>query len=287
MDKNILKIILGQKEKYVPLIFTEKQFKVLKKYHNGNKLSNADKKALYTSITKKMKALESIKVERDKEYYILGYDKIISGRIREAKKILAEYKDKRVFISGSFLFSKKYNDIDIFVIKERGYKEEWEGNQHLISLTEKRLERPVFQSAALISISNFPLPSKIKERPLKLGEFMSSYHEAGIEIMSKQEREITRYIVFTYYLKIKKTLLNGLELGNITRKLTLDQLDDMVRAVLIRFFSKKYLYVAIHPYVKTLSEFIKSEKNTGHLKRYKSLYEEIIYESRRSKAASA
>lgn len=285
MDKNILKIILAKKESYVPLIFTEKQFMVLKKYNCGIKLSNAEKKALYTSITKKMSALESIKIETDKEYYIRGDNKIIPERIEEAKKILASYE--KAFISGSFLFSKKYNDLDIFVIHERGYQEKWEDNKHIIFLTEKRLERPVFQSAALISVSNFHLPLKIKERPFKLGEFMSSYHEAGIEIMSHQEREITRHMVFTYYLKDKKKLLDGLELSQLTKNLTLDQLDEMVRAILIKFFSKKYLYVAIHPYIKTLSEFIKTEKNIEHLKRYKSLYEEVIYGSRRSATAPA
>src|SRR3989344_2052366 len=200
MNKNILNKILENKQLFIPLIFTEKQFNILQKYEENKKLNNAEKKALYTSITNKMKALEIIKIETDAEYFINGRNKIIPSRLEAAKKIIDEYSKKydRVFISGSFLFAKEYGDIDILFV------------------TEKRLQNPVFQSAALISVSNFIIPNKIKQRPVKLGEFMSSYHEATIEIMEKKEYELARYIVFTYYLRLKNKLLDGYELSRIT-----------------------------------------------------------------------
>jgi hypothetical protein len=286
MDKNILKNILQNKELFVPLILTQKQFSTLKKYDQNIPLSNAEKKAIYTSITKKMKALATIKIEQENEWYIQGADKIVTGRIEKAKAIISEYatKHSKVFISGSFLFSKKYNDIDIFIVRERGYKEEYKDDHHIIFIPEKRLSKPVFQSAALISVSTFNIPFKKGKITLKLGEFMSSYHEAVIEIMSNQERELTRYIIFTYYYKIKKKMLNGKELQKKTQETTIPQLELMVKSVLNQFFSKKYLYVAIYPYIKNLSEFIESEKNVANLKKYKAFYEELIYDTRRSTA---
>ncbi|HLC96960.1 MAG TPA: hypothetical protein VJH97_06590 [Candidatus Nanoarchaeia archaeon] len=289
MNKNILNKILENKQLFIPLIFTEKQFNILQKYEENKKLNNAEKKALYTSITNKMKALEVIKIETDAEYFINGRNKIIPQRLEEAKKIINEYSKRydRVFISGSFLFAKEYGDIDIFIVRDRKYDEKWEDKRHIVFVTEKRLTRPVFQSAAMISIANFIIPSKMKELPIKLGEFMSSYHEAIIEIDSDYDRDLARYIVFTYYLRIKKRLLDGSELSAINKSIDQDDVDRMVKETLTKYFSRSYLYVEIHEYIKTLDDFIKSEKNVDNLKRYKSLYEEIIYDTRRSKATSA
>ena len=131
-------------------------------------------------------------MEKEKTYYITNADKIISERLPEAEKILQSYlkKHRRVFIGGSFLFSEKYGDIDIFIITERGYKEEHESGHHLIYLTMKRLQNPVFQSAAKISVSSFLIPAVLRRKPLKLHELMSSYHEAIIEILDKKKRTV-------------------------------------------------------------------------------------------------
>ena len=144
MDKNILKIILRNKGLFVPLVFTEKQFNVLRKYNNKIKLSNAEKKSLYTSIKRKMEALDSFSIEqKDIEYFINNASEIIPARLVEAKKIIDSYSKRynKVFIAGSFLFSKEFNDIDIFIIRERGYKEKWDGNKHIIFLSEKKISK--------------------------------------------------------------------------------------------------------------------------------------------------
>ncbi|MBU0616062.1 MAG: hypothetical protein KJ601_08295, partial [Nanoarchaeota archaeon] len=260
--------------------------KVIERYNENKKLASGEKKALYTSINKKMKALESIRIEKDNEFFINGADKIIPIRLKEAKQLIEEYSKKydKVFISGSFLFSKEYNDIDIFIVRDKKYDEKWEDNRHLIWLTEKRLQNPVFQSAALISVSNFIIPNKIKQRPIKLGEFMSSYHEAVIEIRGNQDLDLTRYIVFTYYLKIKGRLLDGSELKRIIRYLTLDELDGMVKEILNQQYSEKYLYVEIHNYIKALKDAIKTERPNEHLIRCMNTYEELIYGKQRTKA---
>ena len=43
-------------------------------------------------------------------------EKIISERISQAKEIFKQLPSKYCFITGSFLYKKKYNDIDIFVV---------------------------------------------------------------------------------------------------------------------------------------------------------------------------
>jgi hypothetical protein len=289
MNQNILNIIINNQEQFIPLIFTKKQIKVLKKYKEKKKLTNAEKKALYTSITKKVKALELIKIEKENEFYINGRNKIIPERLEKAKELIKLYSKKynKVFISGSFLFSKKYNDIDIFIIRERKYDEKWKNKEHIIFLTEKRLQNPVFQSAALISVSNFIIPNKITKKSLKLGDLMSSYHESAIEIIENQDRSMTRFIIFSYGLHLKNKIIDGSELKDRINNLNLGELDSMVKEMLKKFFSSSYLYVELHDYIKTLNKTIKTEKNIEHLKRYKSVYEEIINETRNSKAETA
>jgi hypothetical protein len=279
MNEKILNNVLENKDMFVPLIFTEKQMNVLDKYSKHSNLSNAEKKALYTSITKKINALESIKMETNIEYFINGRSKIIPSRLEEAKRIIKEYskKYKKVFISGSFLFSKEYGDIDIFIVRERNYDEKLEDKRHIVFVTEKRLSRPVFQSAALISVANFNIPNKIEKRSIKLGEFMSSYHESIIEIDSNYDRDLTRYIVFTYYLEIKNMLLDGSELSGITKSAVREDIDKMIKEVIKHVFSKKYVYIEIHNYIKTLKDAIETERPNNHLIHYKDTYEELIY----------
>jgi len=291
MDTNILRIILGKKGLFVPLIFTEKQFNTLRKYYNKTKLSNAEKKALYTSINKKMDALQSLSREqKDIEYYIKGCNEILPDRLIGAKKLLNEYSKKydRIFIAGSFLFSKDFNDIDIFIIRKRGYKEKWDNNKHIIFLAENRLTNPVFQSASLISVSNFNMPPKIIKKKPSLSGSMTTYHEAITEHMRKEKKpESIRRLMFDYYLFCKNKLLNGKELKILSTKVKLNYLDNIIKEICKELFSETYLYVEMHDYIKTLNQSIKNIKPNNHLIRFKNTYEELIYGRKRSKAEAA
>lgn len=291
MDKNILKIIMNKKELFVPLIFTEKQFNVLGKYKEHKRLTNAEKKSLYTSVKKKMEALSSFSMEqKENEYWINSPDEIIPARLLEAKKIIDSYSKKynKVFISGSFLFSKEFNDIDIFVVRKKGYKEKWQGKKHVIFLSEKRLANPVFQSASLISVSSFAVPGKIKKKKPSLSGSMGTYHEAVIEHMSREKKpEAMRRLIFDYNLFCKNRLIGGRELKEISKKIKLDGLDMMVKELCKKLFSETYLYVEVHTYIKTLAESISNIKPNKHLIRYKNTYEEMIYGRQRSEAEAA
>ena len=287
MNEKLLKKIILSEGMFVPLIFTKKQLSVIQKYSDGKKLSNADKKALYTSIKKKLEALDLFSREQEnKDYFISGSDKMIISRIKEAKSIIDQYSGKyeKVFVSGSFLFSKDFNDIDIFIIWKRGYKEEYEEKKHSIFLTEKKLAEPIFQSASLISVSNFILTKKIRRQKPKLYELMSLYHEAIIEkIRNDKKLEATRKLVFTHYLFCKNNLLSGKELSALSKSITVNHLNFIMKEACIKIFSQTYLYVQIHEYIKTLSESIKNIQPNNHLLIFKQTYEELIYGKQRSK----
>ena len=291
MINKLLEDILKKEGLFVPWVFTKKQFNILKKRNANMPLSNAEKKSLYTSIKKKMGAMESLsRGQKDIEYWINGPNEIMPSRLFEAKKLLDEYSRKydKVFISGSFLFSKKFEDIDVFIIKERGYKEALEGNKHLIFLTEKRLRNPIFQSASLISVSNFAIPRKMRRKKPSLHELMATYHEAVIERLRKEKKpESLRRLIFDYNLFCNNRLLNGKELNAIAWKMQPSDIDGLIKGLCTSLFSRKYLYVEIHSYIKTLEESIKNIKPNAHLLEYINTYEEMIYGRQRSKAEIA
>ena len=281
MKDKILKIVLKNESRFVPLVFTKKQFNVMFKLNKGDKLSNAEKKALYTSINKKIDALCSLIIKRDNEYYINSPSEIIKSRIEETKRLIDKYTVglNRVFIGGSFLFEKDYNDVDIFIIRKKGYKESWDENHHFIFLPENRLSEPIFQSASLISISNFLIPKLLfKSRP-SLSGLMSTYHEAVIERMNKEKKpEMIRRLVFDYYLFCKNEIINGKLLKEYSNKVSLEELDSLIKELLINLFSENYLYIELHEYIKTLQESIKNINPKEHLERFIRTYEGLIYE---------
>ena len=284
MNKKILKFIINNKEKLIPLIFTIKQIQVIEKYLKQEKLSNADKKALYTSITKKVKLLELTIQEKEETYFIKGHQKIIQSRINKAKKILKEYKAKKIFIAGSFLFSRKYNDVDIYIIREKGYKEIYKENRHLIYLTEKKLKEPIFQSASLISVSNFNNTKKYQYKHPFLHELMGLYHESVIELrQNNTKKEAVRDLIFTYYTS-KNKLIDALELKQLIKNTNLAKIDLLFAELCKQIYSKNYLYNEFHNYIKTLKQAIHNTQQNKHLIQYKTNYEEMIYGKKRNKA---
>ncbi len=287
MNENLLKSVLENEGSLIPSIFTKKQFNALQRKALGKPLSNAERKTLSTSIKQKMRALESISQGRN--IYITGHSNILPERLKAAELILKTYSSQgRVFIAGSFLFSKKFNDIDIFIITSRGYKEEWQGNHHLIFLSGSRLSSPVFQSAAQISISNFPIKSAFEKNRPKLENLMSDYHEAVIEkIRDDEKKEAIRRLAFAHLLFVKDNIPNAKQLKEKTTGASLSELDQMMKELCATLFSRQYLYIGLHTYIKTLEESIKNIKLNSHLQRYKNAYEELIYGKQRSKAETA
>ena len=107
---------------------------------------------------------------------------------------------------------------------------------------------------------------------------MSDYHEAVIEKMGTEEKqEAARRLVFAYWLFVGGTLSDALGLAKKTKQATLDDLDRMMGELCKKLFSKHYLYIAVHTYIKTLKESIKNIKPNEHLMRYRNAYEDLIY----------
>src|SRR3989339_901835 len=105
-------------------IFTVRQLEVLKKKLQNKKLDSTEKTYYYKFIKPKLKALLSFAAIE--EINIVGKESILPERLSQAKIILKQMQKKhrraKIMISGSFLFNKEYNDIDVFIFSK--YKKE-------------------------------------------------------------------------------------------------------------------------------------------------------------------
>src|SRR3989338_11316277 len=103
MNEYLLKIAIENREKLIPVLFTRKQMALIEKYLNRQSMAKSEKAYLYSAIKKKADALSVFW----REFYINGHG-MIPEREEEAKEIL-KGMNIRAYISGSFLFSEKYN----------------------------------------------------------------------------------------------------------------------------------------------------------------------------------
>lgn len=280
MNKNLLKTVLERKEDVVHLLFTNNQLIIIQKYLNKQVLTNSEKKSLYTSIKKKTEAINKLISSTisniSNEFYIKG--NLFPKRVEEAKFIIQAYPGEKVFVAGSFLFSEKYNDIDIYILRERGYKEIHDDDKHIIYLTKKRLQEAIFQSTVLNSVSNYNNYLKYSFKKPTLNELMSLYHEAIIESLEKRvKKESLRDLIFNYYLS-KNELIDAVKIKLLISNSTLEKIDFYFEEITKKQFSKTYLYVRFLEYANTLRQILKNLNNKVHIIHYLKLYERIIHQ---------
>ena len=285
MNQNILNKIVENRAKFVPHIFTNRQIEIVEKYVNNLKLTKTEQSYLYSIIKRKIDALSLLK----EEFYINGR-MTFPDRIEKAKEILIKI-NKKSFISGSFLYSKNYNDIDLYIISNKR-KEYHKENIHYIFITEEDLRKPIFYSASKYCISNFfiNLENPIIKRP-SMNDVILAYEMAINEILDDDDQKMIRDIVFEYYKNVKREILDSLslnekfnEIKNMKKIKKIEVINSLVKELLLNIYSKKYLYNELGPFIKRIMKGIKDyPKANENLIVYESLLSEVKDECRRAK----
>ena len=285
MNQNILNKIVENRAKFVPHIFTNRQIEIVEKYVNNLKLTKTEQSYLYSIIKRKIDALSLLK----EEFYINGR-MTFPDRIEKAKEILIKI-NKKSFISGSFLYSKNYNDIDLYIISNKR-KEYHKENIHYIFITEEDLRKPIFSSASKYCISNFfiNLENPIIKRP-SMNDVILAYEMAINEILDDDDQKMIRDIVFEYYKNVKREILDSLslnekfnEIKNMKKIKKIEVINSLVKELLLNIYSKKYLYNELGPFIKRIMKGIKDyPKANENLIVYESLLSEVKDECRRAK----
>lgn len=282
MNTNICNKILQNRNLFVPGIFTNKQIIILDKYLNKKQLTNTEKTYLYSVIKNKIQALSIL----NQEFHIAGKN-MIPARITKAKQILKKL-NKKAFISGSFLYSKKYNDIDIYIISKKR-KQYTQKQKHLIFLTESDLKIPMFASALNYSISNFEAPNiKINKKRSSLNENILAYQVTIKDILEKQEPKQLRYLLTEYYLIIENKLLDSYELTKkykkiINSKNSIEIINNLFKKIILNSFSHRYIYDILVNFIRKLEKNIKEYSANQNLIIYQKLFNEIKNECRVTK----
>ncbi len=259
MNQNICKTIINNRFQFIPHLFTEKQVMLMQKYIQHKVLTNTEKTYLYSTIKNKISALQLLK----EEWYITGKN-MIPERIEQAKHILKELNKEKAFISGSFLFAKDYDDIDIFIVGKRR-KHKQDGKKHFMYITEKNLTHPIYFSCLLYSVSTFPAGKIIPliKRP-EYGELVMVYERAINEILDNDDQKMVRDLLFEYTLQIKKEILDSFSLDKtfntikkMPKKQKIEVVNNMIKEILLHLYSTRYVYDMLSWFVTQLEQNIK------------------------------
>jgi len=169
------------KKDIVPTLFTKHQFNLINKKFSDKKMTQSEKNEFSRTISKKMKAVNKILKKETKNRFIYGKEKIIQDRLKQAYEYLhkfsRKFKNKHIIITGSFLYSKKYNDIDIFIISKYEKEDYNLGRYHINYFTEDVCNSLFFKSITKLCISNKEIPPYPLKEKIDMDTFISLYQE--------------------------------------------------------------------------------------------------------------
>ncbi|MBS3176589.1 hypothetical protein J4457_05125 [Candidatus Woesearchaeota archaeon] len=135
-------------------------------------------------------------------------ENIISERISQAELLLAQISAKYCFITGSFLYKEKYNDIDIFVISRTVKHLKVGASKAKITVLDfNDLHSLFYHSVSKSCVAKNILPSK----PLKvtLTDYWDVVNEALPTLLNQKDRfhkNIRFLILYTEYFKTGQVL---------------------------------------------------------------------------------
>lgn len=141
---------------------------------------------------------------------------ILKGRIKEAEDLLNQIPAKYCFITGSFLYKEKYEDIDIFVItrsKKKMQKLDLKNSKANITMLDFNDVYSLFYNSASKScIAKNLLP--VKQLKVTLSDYWNVVNEAIPTLLNQKnnfQKEIRFFILYTEYFK-NRNILDTLQL---------------------------------------------------------------------------
>lgn len=286
MDKFLSKGMLERhKKELVPAVFTEIQLKVLKKYLEKKKLTAVEKKYLYSSINKKLKAMKLLWGVPEEKVFVSGSEFMIESRRKKAAEIIKRFsknhKNQKILIGGGFLWKKKYNDIDLFIISKYNKEAYTNGRLHINYLPADAENSLFFASLSQICISNFQILKKTDFSDVKdLTKLIDSYELLVILILQKSshKQELRNFVLDCFY-SMNKTVLNSFQLSEVVRKIEMSGIK-LINHLLIETlsigFKQTRLRKKLKRYISSNNKLIKGHKFNNNFKIYNQAYKEAI-----------
>lgn len=276
-----LEIVTKNEKILSPSIFTKLQLNILKKKLQKKTLNANEKTYYYTYIKPKLKAM--LVFFNISNVNISGAEFFEDNRLEKATRILKKmekkHKNQKIMISGSFLFNKEYNDIDVFVFskyKKEDYKQK---NIHTTFLHENAFESMFFNSISKISVSNFTIKRK-NDFKINIEDILQKFeliinHSLNEEAYTKELRD---FIIMSEYIK-KETVLNPKELFNLNNKLNRKSHEIITRILintLILGYDENKIKTKIKERLKEYTQLKQDYQDAKNIKIYLETYSKVI-----------
>ncbi|PIN72492.1 hypothetical protein COV21_02005 [Candidatus Woesearchaeota archaeon CG10_big_fil_rev_8_21_14_0_10_45_5] len=262
-------------------IFTAIQLNTLKKKLQKKHLNSNEKTYYYKFIKPKIRAMMAF--FNINEINVNGKEFIKENKLEEAIKIIhkleQKHKGKKIILSGSFLFNKEYNDIDVFVFSKYDKEDYQKGKVHVTFLPESALQSLFFSSLCKISISNFNYTPK-SEFDIELPSVLQTYELLVNAILNNEdyEKNLRDFILQTEYVS-KSVILNPKQLYDIKEKLSRKNLgilsNTFINSLALSYTAKilkSKLKAQVNDYKKLLTKY----KTAKNLPIYIDTYSKVI-----------
>jgi|SRR3989344_3071486 len=134
--------------------------------------------------------------------------KLLKERIKQAEGILNQISAKHSFITGSFLYKEKYNDIDVFVISRT--KKEIKIKNKMVKITVidfNDLSSLFYHSISKSCIAKNILPSK--QLKVTFSDYWNVINEAIPTLMNEKDKfhkKVRFLILYTEYFRTGEVL---------------------------------------------------------------------------------
>ena len=135
-------------------------------------------------------------------------EKMIVKRILESERLLGQIPAKHCFITGSFLYKEKYNDIDLFAITRRKKEIVVDNKKAKITLIDfNDLHSLFYHSISKSCVSKNILPTKdLKVTIAEYGHVVNEAIPTIINQKNKYKKEVRFLILYTEYFKTSNIL---------------------------------------------------------------------------------
>jgi hypothetical protein len=257
-------------------LFTGIQLAIIKKRLKNQKLDSNERTYYYKFIKPKLRAILSF--ANVSELNIQGRDYIITNRITAAvniiKRLMKKHKNQRIIISGSFLFNKDYNDIDVFVFSKYNKDDYRAGKIHVNFLKPDCLDSLFFSSLCQISICNFRHSAK-KEFDIELDTFLHDYELLVNSILNKDEfnKELRNFLLKAECLA-HGVILNPKQLYELRQKVSrkiIEKISNIFINALI-LSPKRKMMQKLKQNIRDYQNLLKRYKTAKNLKIYIETY---------------
>lgn len=277
-----LKNLNNAKPCLVPHIFSQNYFRILQAKLKHKKLSYNEQYYYNHFIKKKLKAMfelfEIAEEINEKEF-------IKKNRLKKAISLIKKYSRKhkgiKLLISGSFLYNKNYNDIDIFIISKYNKEDCRDGKIHINYLPENIEKTLFFKSILAISIANFKSDKQIEEE-FKIEDVLHLYELVVLLIIQKDDYlpELRELILRTEYTS-GKVVLNSMQLKTITDRIIKSKnpikvINKYTITKIINSYKTSILKKALNKFTEKNKTAEKRQKIYENWKIYNKTYKEAL-----------